>query len=307
MNINQLRLICEVTDRSFNLSATAVALGTSQPSVSRQILALEHELGVDLFKRSKKRLLGLTKAGTEALRVARQMVRGADDLQQLGSEFGENAPGKLTIAASHTYARYVLPRIVQQFTAKHPSVRLTLLQGNPTQIANWITSGAADICIMPETHTAMHDVCFLPCYSHYRIVLTLPRHPLVALKKLTLEKLALHPLITYDAESGTYALMMRAFAEKKLTPNIVLQATDVDVMKTYVKCGLGVAIVPNIAYDPAEDKAFCKLDAKKLFEPNTIVLGLRKSHYLRAYVYDFVKLFAPQLRRQEIEQAVGVC
>jgi len=219
----------------------------------------------------------------------------ADSLQQTGS---------LTIAASHAQARYSLPQVVREFMTKHPKVRLVLLQGGPDQITDWVSQGQADIAITSETNKLIPDLALFPCHKHSRILLVPQGHPLKRITKPTLEQLAKYPLITYNASFSVYRRVEEAFARKRLVPNIVLSATDVDVMKTYVRLGLGVAIVASLAFNAREDKYLQAIDANHLFEPNLINIGLRKGTYLKPYVYDFIEMFSPPLRREQIKRVL---
>jgi LysR family cys regulon transcriptional activator len=304
VKLQQLKFLCEIVDRELSISNAAAALHTSQPSVSRQIQALEKELGVAVFARSRKRILALTKPGVEVLQIARRMVRDAGNLSQVGNEFTDKDSGDLVITTSHTHARYVLPSVIKKFTAEYPKVRVILRQGNPTQIAEWASSGAADLSISSEPIRPIPDLALLPCYDHPKIVLTPLKHPLLRERTLTIAELARYPLITYDSEFATHSQVMRAFESKQIKPNVILSATDVDVMKTYVKHGMGVAIVASLAYDPKEDRALRAIDAKHLFESNKIYVGIRKQSYLRGYVFRFIRLFSPKLTRDRVERAV---
>ena len=229
MKLQQLRFLCEIVDRELSISNAAAALHTSQPSVSRQIQALEKELGVAVFARSRKRILGLTKPGIEVLQIARRMVRDAENLSQVSNEFTAKDSGDLVITTSHTHARYVLPSVIKKFAAEYPKVRVILRQGNPTQIAEWASSGDADLSISSEPIRPIPNLVLLPCYDHPKVVLTPLKHPLLGKRALTIEELARYPLITYDSEFATHSQVMRAFESRQLKPNIILSATDVDV------------------------------------------------------------------------------
>jgi LysR family cys regulon transcriptional activator len=304
MNIRQLQLLCKVVDCELNVSRAARLTHTSQPNVSRHLHALEQELGIGLFVRSKKRILALTDSGLEALNAARRAIREIESIGRIGKANAEEEKGNLTIAASHAHARYSLPEVVRKFTIRHPKVRLVLQQGSPDQVANWVGLGQADMAITSETSRVAPDLALFPCHKHFRILLVPKRHPLAKLKKPTLERLAKYPLITYNASFSVHRRVEEAFARKGLVPNIVLSATDADVMKTYVRQGLGVAIVASIAFSEKEDKDLCAIDANHLFEPNVINIGLRKGTYLKPYVYDFIELFSPALKRSRIEAAL---
>ena len=304
MHLKQLLYVREIVDRGFKVGDAANALHTSQPSVSRQVQALENELGITIFVRQNKRFLGLTKPGAEVLKIARRVLRDTENLRQVGHEYTGLASGSLTVSTSHTQARYVLPRVVRAFTSMHPDVTVILRQGTPHQTVQWVHDGEADLSISSDSTVEVPDVVLLPCYDHHKIVLVPAGHPLLAQKRLTLQALAQYPLITYDTSSVTNAFVTEAFAAAGLAPKIVLTASDVDVMKTYVKSGMGVAIVVELAYDAKEDRTLRAIAARHLFAPSRISIGIARNSYLRTYAYDFIGLFSPELTRERVERAV---
>ena len=304
MKLQQLRYICEVARHNLNLSNTAEALFTSQPGISKQIRSLEEELGVDIFVRHGKRVVAVTEPGKAILDIARRMLKDVENLRQVGEEFTEEDNGHLTIATTHTQARYALPHVIQRFTQRYPGVRLSLRQGSPTQISELVTSGEADIAIATEAIELYEDLVMLPCYEWNRCVLVPPGHPLLKAKKLTLEAMASFPIITYDFAFTGRSRINQAFAEKGLTPNVVLTAIDADVIKTYVELGLGIGIVAMMAYDPKRDTHLRAMDASHLFEPSTTRIGIRKNSYLRGYTYEFIEMFAPHLTRKVVDEAM---
>jgi len=304
MKLQQLRYICEVEKRNLNLSQAADALYTSQPGISRQIKALEEELGVDIFVRHGKRLVAVTEPGQAILEMARRVLLDLDSLKKIGGEFTQEDAGSLTIATTHTQARYALPPVIKQFREKYPAVRLSLRQGSPTQISELTTSGEADIAIATEAIEHYSDLAMLPCYQWNRCVLTPPGHPLLKIKKLTLDDIARYPVITYDFAFTGRSKINQAFAALGLNPEVVLTAIDADVIKTYVELGLGVVIVAMMAYNPDRDHLLCALDASHLFDASTTRIGIRKNSYLRGYVYDFIEMFAPHLRRDVVDAAM---
>jgi len=304
MKLQQLRYICEVARHNLNLSNTAEALFTSQPGISKQIRSLEEELGVDIFVRHGKRVVAVTEPGKAILDIARRMLKDVENLRQVGEEFTEEDNGHLTIATTHTQARYALPHVIQRFTQRYPAVRLSLRQGSPTQISELVTSGEADIAIATEAIELYEDLVMLPCYEWNRCVLVPPGHPLLKAKKLTLEAMASFPIITYDFAFTGRSRINQAFAEKGLTPNVVLTAIDADVIKTYVELGLGIGIVAMMAYDPKRDTHLRAMDASHLFEPSTTRIGIRKNSYLRGYTYEFIEMFAPHLTRKVVDEAM---
>jgi LysR family cys regulon transcriptional activator len=304
MKLQQLRYICEVARHNLNLSNAAEALFTSQPGISKQVRNLEEELGVDIFVRHGKRVVAVTEPGKAIIEIARRMMKDVENLRQVGEEFTEEDNGHLTIATTHTQARYALPHVIQRFTKRYPGVRLSLRQGSPTQISELVTSGEADIAIATEAIDLYEDLVMLPCYEWNRCVLVTPGHPLLKAKKLTLEAIASFPIITYDFAFTGRSRINQAFADKGLTPNVVLTAIDADVIKTYVELGLGIGIVAMMAYDPKRDTHLRAIDASHLFEPSTTRIGIRKNSYLRGYTYEFIEMFAPHLTRKVVDEAM---
>jgi LysR family cys regulon transcriptional activator len=300
MKLQQLRYLCEVASQGLNLSKAAKSLHTSQPGISKQISLLEDELGVDIFVRNGKRVVKITPPGEAIIEIAERMLRDAKNLKQVGQEFTNEASGSLTIATTHTQARYALPPAIKRFTLRYPKVKLVLRQGSPTQIAKLVTSGEADIAIATEAIELFDELVMLPCYQWNRCIITPPRHPLLKLEKLTLEDIVKYPIITYDFAFTGRTKINQAFAAKGLTPNVVLTAIDADVIKTYVELGLGIGILAQMAFEPSRDKHLRSIDASHLFEPSTTRIGITRNSYLRGYVYDFIGMFAPHLDRTVI-------
>lgn len=304
MKLQQLRYLCEVASQGLNLSKAAKTLHTSQPGISKQISLLEDELGVDIFVRNGKRVVKITPPGEAIIEIAERMLRDAKNLKQVGQEFTNEASGSLTIATTHTQARYALPPAIKRFTLRYPNVKLILRQGSPTQIAKLVTSGEADIAIATEAIELFDELVMLPCYQWNRCIITQPRHPLLKLAKLTLEDIVKYPIITYDFAFTGRTKINQAFAAKGLTPNVVLTAIDADVIKTYVELGLGIGILAQMAFEPSRDKHLRSIDASHLFEPSTTRIGITRNSYLRGYVYDFIGMFAPHLDRTVITTAM---
>jgi LysR family cys regulon transcriptional activator len=265
---------------------------------------LEDELGVDIFVRNGKRVVETTPPGRAIIEIAERILRDAKNLKQVGQEFANEATGALTIATTHTQARYALPTAIKKFTARYPQVKLILRQGSPTQISEFVTSGSADIAIATEAIELFADLVMLPCYKWNRCIVVPPRHPLLKLEKLTLEALAQYPIITYDFAFTGRSKINQAFDAKKLTPNVVLTAIDADVIKTYVELGLGIGILAQMAFDPKRDKHLRSIDASHLFEPSTTRIGIGRNSYLRGYVYDFIEIFAPHLTHEVVIAAM---
>ncbi|MBI4204109.1 MAG: CysB family HTH-type transcriptional regulator [Betaproteobacteria bacterium] len=304
MTLQQLKYLCEVARRGLNISKTAEALHISQPGLSRQLRLLEEELGLELFVRNSKRLVRLSEAGGRIVGIAERTLKEAQNITEAARESADDSSGILTIATTHTQARYALPAVIRRFAKQFPRVRLNLRQGTPGEVSQLVLSGNADISIAAETVDPVPGMVMLACYPLPRIVLTPARHPLLRVKQLTLEKLAEYPLITYDFSFIARSKIVRAFEAKGLTPNVVLNAIDADVIKTYVEFGLGIAVVPRMAFDAKRDRALRAIDASHLFEPNTIHVGIRQNHYLRGYTYAFIEMFAAHLTRARVEQAI---
>jgi LysR family cys regulon transcriptional activator len=304
MTLQQLKYLCEVARHGLNISKTAEALHISQPGLSRQLQLLEAELGAELFVRNSKRLVRLSEAGGKIVAIAERALREAHNITEAARESADDSSGMLTIATTHTQARYALPTVIRRFAKQFPNVQLNLRQGTPGEVSHLVLSGNADISIAAETVDPVTGMVMLACYQLPRVVLTPARHPLLRVKQLTLEKLAAYPLITYDFSFIARSKIVRAFEAKGLTPNVVLSAIDADVIKTYVEFGLGIAVVPRMAFDAKRDRGLRAIDANHLFEPNTIHIGIRQNHYLRAYTYAFIEMFAGHLTRVRVEQAI---
>ncbi len=304
MTLQQLRFVVEVARRGLNVSEAAETLHTSQPGVSKQIRALEDELGVQVFARRGKRLVGLTEPGQTVVSIAERILAEAANLKRAGEEFANEKLGTLTIATTHTQARYAMPQALTEFKRRYPEVRLVIHQGNPTQICAQVLAGEADLCIATEAIALYPDLVSLPCYQWNRCVVVPPNHPLLEVNPLTLEALAAYPIITYDFAFANRALVEKAFASRGLKPNVVLTALDADVIKTYVELGNGVGVMAKMAFDPKRDHTLRAIDASHLFETSMTRLGIKRGAYLRRYAYDFIELFAPQLPRSIVERAV---
>jgi len=305
MNFQQLRSVREAARRGFNLTEVAHALHTSQPGVSRQIRELEDELGIELFVRAGKRLTGLTEPGTQVLPIIERLLADANNLRNASRDFSSQSAGPLSIAATHSQARYALPSAVKDFRQLYPQVTLNLHQGSPRQVAAMLLSGEADIGIATEALTQYDQLVTLPCYRWTHAVVAPRGHPLLDGQPLTLQRLARYPLITYDEGYTGRAHIDEAFSRAGLAPSIVLSAMDADVIKTYVELGMGVGIVASIAYDEERDRNLQALDAGHLFAINMTRLAFRRGTFLRSYVYAFIETFAPPLTRKAVEAAMG--
>jgi len=304
MKLQQLRYLSEVVRRGLNVSEAAAALHTSQPGISKQIRSLEEELGIQVFVRHGKRLVSLTEPGKSVVAIAERILAEAQNLRRAGEEFANNQLGTLTIAATHTQARYALPPAVAAFMRRYPKVKLVIHQGNPTQICEQVLEGEADLCVATEAIEHYPELVSMPVYQWNRCVVVPARHPLLKAKPLTLERLADYPIVTYDFAFANRSLVEKAFENRGLQANVVLTALDSDVIKTYVQLGLGVGILARMAFDPDRDRSLRALDASHLFESSTTRLGIKRRAYLRRYAYEFIELFAPHLPRAVVERAV---
>ena len=303
MKLHQMRYIREVARQGLNVSLAAEVLHTSQPGVSKQIQLLEDELGLQIFHRSGKRLTGITEPGQIILGMAERMLREVENISRVSDDFTHVDIGSLSIATTHTQARYRLPPAVKAFIERYPDVALHIHQGNPAQVAELVLTGVADIGIATESIVTQPDLVALPCYSWNRCVVVPHDHPLLNASPLTLEKIAAYPIITYDLGFTGSTSVKRVFEEAGVQPNIVLTAIDSDVIKTYVELGLGIGLLARMAYNAERDKGLEMLDVSHLFPDSTTYLGVRRDAYLRGYIYDFIRLIAPQLDRKAIEAA----
>lgn len=304
MKLQQLRYACEVARRGLNVSAAAEALHTSQPGISKQIKSLEDELGVQIFVRHGKRIAAVTEPGKAVLAIAERILAEAANMKRAGEEFANEKLGTLTVATTHTQARYALPRAVAAFKKRYPKVRLVLHQGNPTQICEMVLAGEADLAIATESIAEYPELVSLPCYQWNRCVVVPPEHPLLKVKPLTLEAIAQYPVVTYDFAFAGRSQINKAFEKRGLAPNVVLTALDSDVIKTYVELGLGIGILASMGFDAKRDRGLHALDASHLFESSTTRLGIKRGAWLRRYAYDFIELFAPSLSRDLVEKTV---
>ncbi|ARU57359.1 transcriptional regulator CysB [Oleiphilus messinensis] len=303
MKLQQLRYIWEVAHHELNVSATAQSLYTSQPGISKQIRLLEDELGVEVFARSGKHLTRVTPAGETIIKVAGEILKKVEGIKQIAQEFSNERKGELAIATTHTQARYALPGIIRSFVEEYPDVSLHMHQGTPMQIAEMAANGTVDFAIATEAMDLFADLIMMPCYRWNRCVIVPKDHPLTQLSELTLEAVARYPLVTYVFGFTGRSKLDEAFREKGLSPKVIFTAADADVIKTYVRLGLGVGIVAKMAIDETLDSDLVALDASKLFKPSTTKIGFRKGTFLRGYMYDFIQRFAPHLSKELVDEA----
>ena len=306
MKLQQLRYIWEVARHGLNVSATAQRLYTSQPGISKQIRLLEDELGVEIFSRSGKHLTRVTPAGQEILKIAGDILRQVESIKQLTNEHNSPSHGSLSIATTHTQARYALPSVIKGFIGKYPDVSLHMHQGTPIQISEKAADGTVDFAIATEALELFGDLIMMPCYRWNRCILVPKDHPLAQLDTISLDDVAEHPIVTYVFGFTGRSRLDDAFKEKGLEPKVVFTATDADVIKTYVRLGLGIGIVAHMACDPETDSDLVAIEASDLFQSSVTSIGFRKGTYLRGYMYDFIQAFAPHLTRTVVDEAIAL-
>jgi LysR family cys regulon transcriptional activator len=304
MKLHQLRYVREVVKQGLNISMAADVLHTSQPGVSKQIQLLEQELNLQIFQRSGKRLTGVTDPGKSIVELAERVLRDMENIKRIGDEFSHEDIGSLTIATTHTQARYRLPAAVKAFMEKYPNVKLNIHQGNPTQVAEQVASGEADVGIATEAISQYEKVLCLPAYQWNRCVVVPNGHELLSHLPLSLKKLTQYSLITYDFAFTGGSLVSSVFEKEGLVPNVVLTAIDADVIKTYVSLGLGVGLLAEMAYDKERDANLVAIDASQLFPASTTFVGIRRDAYLRKFAYDFIELLAPNFDRRAVNEAL---
>jgi len=305
MKLQQLRYIWEIARNNLNVSATAESLYTSQPGISKQVRMLEDELGIQIFHRSGKHLTEITPVGSVIIKKAGEVLDEIEKVRQIAQENSDPHRGTLSIATTHTQARYVLPPIIKRFISRYPDVALHMHQGTPIQISELASKGMVDFAIATEALELFDNLVMMPCYLWNRSVIVPHGHPLAAVKKLTLEQIAEYPIVTYIFGFTGRSQLDQAFNAQGLTPHVVFTASDADVIKTYVKLGLGVGIVATMAFDPLLDKELVAVDVSHLFEASTTKIGFRRGTLLRAFMFDFIELFAPQLKRDIVEAAAA--
>ena len=303
MKLQQLRYIWEVAHHDLNVSATAQSLYTSQPGISKQIRLLEDELGVEIFARSGKHLTRVTPAGEAILKTAGEILRKVETIKQVAQEFSDEKRGSLSIATTHTQARYALPAPIEKVIKKYPEVSLHMHQGTPMQISELAADGTVDFAIATEALELFSDLLMMPCYRWNRCIVVPRGHPLTEIESLSLEDVANYPIVTYVFGFTGRSKLDDAFYDHGLSPKVVFTAADADVIKTYVRLGLGIGIVAKMAYDEQADSDLVALDASHLFAASVTRIGFRRGTFLRGYMFDFIKMFAPHLTQDLVEQA----
>ncbi len=306
MNLHQFRFVQEAVRRGLNLTETAKALHTSQPGVSKAIIELEEELGVEIFARHGKRLKRVTEPGDHVLKSIEIIMREVGNLRRIGEQFSAQDSGTLSIATTHTQARYVLPQPVAKLRAAFPNVNVSLHQGSPDQVAKMVLDEVAEIGIATESLTQYPDLITLPCYEWQHMLVLPVAHPLASKENITLEDLAAEPLITYHPSFTGRTKIDQAFEAKRLQPRIALEAIDSDVIKTYVRLGLGVGIVAEMAIkDDGTNSDLVAIPAGALFGVNVARIAFKRSAYLRNFVYTFAELLSDKLNRNLIEKVMS--
>ncbi|MBC8950777.1 MULTISPECIES: HTH-type transcriptional regulator CysB [Xenorhabdus] len=306
MKLQQLRYIVEVVNHNLNVSSTAEGLYTSQPGISKQVRMLEDELGIQIFARSGKHLTHVTPAGEEIVRISREVLSKIDSIRSVASEHTYPDRGSLYIATTHTQARYALPPVIKGFIERYPNVSLHMHQGSPTQIAEEVCKGNSDFAIATEALHLYSDLIMLPCYHWNRSIVVTKDHPLASRQNVTIEELAEYPIVTYTFGFTGRSELDVAFDRVGLKPKIVFTATDADVIKTYVRLGLGIGVIASMAVEPVKDGDLVRIDMRDQFGYSTTKIGFRRSSFLRSYMYDFIWRFAPHLTRDVVDKAIAL-
>ncbi|MCP4789030.1 MAG: HTH-type transcriptional regulator CysB [Gammaproteobacteria bacterium] len=305
MKLQQLKYICEVAKHDLNVSATAQSLFTSQPGISKQVRLLEDELGVEIFSRSGKHLTHVTPAGKVILQAAGEILLKVDGIKRTAQEFCDERKGNLSIATTHTQARYALPKVINSFIGKYPDVSLQMQQGTPKQIAQQAANGEVDFAIATEAMEHFNDLVMMPCFHWNRSIVVPKGHPLAKVTDLTLEDVARYSIVTYTFGFTGRSKLDEAFKEARLEPRVVFTAVDSDVIKAYVRLGLGIGIIASMAFEEEIDTDLIRLDASHLFRHSTTNIGFRRGTLLRGFMYDFIESFSPNLTRERVDSAMG--
>jgi LysR family cys regulon transcriptional activator len=303
MKLQQLRFLATVAQSELNITTAAAKLYTTQPAVSKQLRQLEDELGFKIFVRRGRALSKVTPPGERVVECAVRVLREVQNIKGISTDFKDDSSGTLSIGTTHTQARYVLPSVIKVFRERYPKVQFNLLQGTSEQIAEMARTGRIDMAIATGSASLFDRFALLPCYRWHRNVIVPRGHPLAGEQQLTLEQLGQHPIVTYSFSFSGPSSLSEAFAAHNIRPNIALAARDADVIKTYVRLGVGVGIVANMAVDSIEDADLSVLEAGHLFPSHVTWVGFDRSALLRKYMYDFVGLLAPHLTRRVIDRA----
>ena len=303
MKLQQLKYLAAVAENGLNISAAAERLHTSQPGVSKQLKLLEEELGFQIFTRSGRNLLKITPAGEQVIKRAEKILQEVENIRRLGAEMREDREGSISLATTHTQARYVLPQVIKRFRRRYPNVNLHLHQGTSEQIAEMAARGQIDFAIATGSRDLFQDMVLLPCYTWFRRIIVPLDHELAGNAHPTISDIASYPIVTYVFSLTGPSSLKDAFKREGLTPNVTFTARDADVIKTYVRLGLGIGIVAEMAYDPEQDDDLVSLDATRLFAQHTTWIGFPRGTFLRGFMYDFLQLFAPHLNQHTVDEA----
>lgn len=304
VQLRQLRYVLEVHRRGNHISAAAETLHTSQPGVSKQIQMLESELGIDIFERTRNRVVGLTEPGREVVEIIQRVFSEIESLRTIRDDYSHAQEGSLTIATTHTQARYILPKVIDAFIHRYPAVRLSLRQANPTECCEAVEAGEADLAIGTETLRPFPNLVMLPWIPITRSLIAKKGHPILQAPKLTLQEIARYPIIAHDPYRSGRWKIMDAFMKRGIKPNILFNAVDADISKTYVELGLGISILATAAIDQKHDRGIRARDASHLFESSTTLVSFRRNAYLRRFVLDFLEMLNPPLTREAVRAAM---
>ena len=305
MKLQQLRCISQIVQSEFNISKASEVLNTSQPGVSKQIKLLEDEIGIKIFQRNGKRLVGLTDPGKKVLGSIEVILQESNNINVIAEEYIQKDQGTFTIATTHTQARYKLPKVVEEFVKKYPKINLNIHQGNPSQVTEQIISGEADVGIATESINLSEDIHTIPCYQWNRCIVMPKNHPLTEVRKITLEDLAAYPMITYDYAFTGSTIVSEVFKNANIEPNIMLTAIDADVIKTYVSLNMGIGLIAEMAFDATTDHPMVSRDVSHLFPLSTTYIGIRRENFLRKYTSDFIRMFIPKKSEKELKKILN--
>ena len=310
MKLQQLRYLCEVKRHNLNISATALALYTSQPGISKQIKLLEEELGVEIFTRSGKHLSKVTHVGEDILAIAGEILNKVERIKRLASDYTSPTEGNLSVATTHTQARYTLPNVIAGFVPKYPKVALSVIQGTTRENLEAADNGVVDFVIITEDFEIQSNLVVMPCFKYHTAVLVPKDHPLTRLAKVSPQDITVYPLVTHVFGFGFNTLdstsLGKALNRTGLKPNIALAAGNADIIKSYVRDGLGVGVVADLAYDSILDSDLVCLDVPEFDDSYPASLGIRRGSYIPGYMYDFIEGFAPHLKRDLVTEVMSL-